>query len=92
MQKSKSKSAAEHPSKIQREPILKDAEIALLDIPSINLYKIMMKQPDDSSFQFDEYYNIAFGQPGKCFLDISGIKGLLLHDWLDASVVTLFCM
>ena len=92
MQKNKSKSPAKRPPKIQREAILSDAEIALLDIPSTNLYKILMKQPpEDNIFEFDDYYRLAFCRDGKCSLDMDSIKSLLLHDWLDASVVQLFC-
>ena len=93
MQKKKSKSLDEHRANNKRMPFLTDAQIELLDNPSINLYKMLMKWPaDENLFVFDEYYELAFGQNGNCTLDIASIKGLLLHDWLEACVIQLFCM
>ena len=65
----------------------------LLDVAARNLYDILMSHPPSvTNVRFDEFYSMTFSQSGFCSLDYSVIADILRHDWLEASVLAIFCM
>ena len=94
MQKGKGKAPPVVPPPIRpREGFLTAEEVALLDAPSSRLYRMILRQPEDyNNWQYSENHNEAFGYEGECNLDLNSIKVILLHDWLDASILKFYCM
>ena len=77
---------------VERDPILDEATLANLNKKSKWLYTILMSQPPDI-FNFDiPFGKETFGLDGTICLLISDIVDLFKNDWLNVSILQIFCM
>ncbi|KAJ3694924.1 hypothetical protein LUZ60_000301 [Juncus effusus] len=79
-------------SAVKRDPILDEAMVRVLNSKSQWLYTVLMSQPSDV-FSFEiQFGEEVFGIDGTIVLMISDIVELFKDDWLNVSILQIFCM
>ncbi|KAJ3676005.1 hypothetical protein LUZ60_003417 [Juncus effusus] len=77
---------------VERDSIVDEATLLTMNKKSKWLYTVLMSQPPDI-WDFDiPFGEEAFGIDGSICLSISDIVDLFKNDWLNVSILQIFCM